>query len=194
MNLQSLIVVVLRLMALNFFIQVAVQLSPQLLRFTEASRQGGLADVGSYLVIPLIMVIGLIVGAVLIWVFALPIARFVTRGVSRDLSFGAMSLSDCYSIAFIAVGLFYVAGHLPQVLNWAHYLFKAAASRPGVTWKDKVEWYQVSQAFIPFIVGIVLFVNGRSWAVALSRKQERAESPNQAVERADAPPLSSDPQ
>jgi hypothetical protein len=33
MNLQSLIVVVLRLMALNFFLQVAVQLSPQLLRF-----------------------------------------------------------------------------------------------------------------------------------------------------------------
>lgn len=59
MNLQSLIVVVLRLMALNFFLQVAVQLSPQLLQFTEASRQGGFSDMGSFLVVPVIMVIGL---------------------------------------------------------------------------------------------------------------------------------------
>jgi hypothetical protein len=194
MNLQSLIVVVLRLMALNFFLQVWVQLSPQLLRLTEVSRQGGLTDMGSYLVVPLIMVIGLIVGAILIWVFALSIARLATRGVSRDLSFGSLSLVDCYSVAFIGIGLFYIASHFPQVLNWAHYLFKAAASQPGDTWKQGVQWYDVWSAFIPFIVGIVLFVKGRSWAVALARSQGQSESANQTVERTGAPPLSSDPQ
>ena len=193
MNLQSLIVVILRLMALNFFLQVAIQLSPQLFRLTEMSRQGGLSDMGSYLAVPVVMIVGLIAGAILIWVFALSIARFVTRGVSHDLSFGSLSLVDCYSVAFIGIGLFYIASHFPQVLNWAHYLFKAAASRPGNTWKEGVQWYDVSSAFVPFIVGVVLFVKGQAWAVALARRQERSESANQTVERTGAPPLSTDP-
>jgi hypothetical protein len=70
---------------------------------------------------------------------------------------------------------------LPQVLNWGHYLFKAAASKPGDSWKEGVEWYQVSQAFIPFIVGVVLFVNGRRWAVALARRQTESESATVAL-------------
>ena len=193
MNLQSLIVVVLRLVALNFFLQVAIQLSPQLLRLTNISRSGGLTDIGSYLMVPVIMVVGLIVGAILIWVFALSIARLVTRGVSRDLSFGSLSLADCYSVAFIGIGLFYIAGHFPQVLNWAHFLFTSAASTSGNSWKERVSGYDVSQAFIPFIVGIVLFVKGRSWAMALARPQEKSESANRTVERTGAPPLSSDP-
>lgn len=194
MNLQSLIVVVLRLMALNFFLQVAVQLSPQLLRFSEVSRQGGFTDTRSYLALPVIMVIGLIVGAILIWVFALSIARWVTRGVSRDLSFGSLSLVDCYSVAFIGIGLFYIANHFPQVLNWAHFLFKSAASSAGDSWKEGVRGYDISQAFIPFIVGIVLFFKGRSWALALARLQEKSESAKQTVERSGAPPVGSDPQ
>jgi hypothetical protein len=194
MNLQSLIVVVLRLMALNFFLQVAIQLSPQLLRFTDLSRQGGLAGMGSYLAISLIMVIGLIAGAILIWVFALSIARFVTRGVSHDLSFGSLSLIDCYSVAFIGIGLFYIASHFSQVLNWSHYLFKAAASKPGGTWKEGVQWYDVLSAFIPFVVGVVLFVKGRSWAVALARSQQKSEFANQTLDQTGAPPASSDPQ
>jgi hypothetical protein len=194
MNLQSLIVVILRLMALNFFLHVAVQLSPHLLRFTEVSRQGGVADTGSHLVVPLIMVIGLMVGAILIWVFALSVARLVTRGVSRDLSFGALSLVDCYSVAFIGTGLSYIASHFPQVLNWAHFLFKTAASNSGDSWKEGLSGYDVSQAFIPFVVGIVLFVKGRSWAAALARLQEKSESANQTVDRTGAPCVRSGPQ
>lgn len=177
MNLQSLIVVVLRLMALDFLLRVAVQLTPQILQFFRLYEQSPLDGSRSSMVLPWFMLVGLIVAAVLLWFLALSIARFVTRGVSHDLSFGAMSLVDCYSIAFMAVGLFYISSHLPQVLNWGHYLFKAAASRAGDSWKEGVEWYQVSQAFIPFIVGVVLFVNGRRWAVALGRRQTESASP-----------------
>jgi hypothetical protein len=154
MNLQSLIVVVLRLMALNFFLQVAIQLSSQLLRFSEMSREGGLADMGSYLAVPVIMVVGLIVAAILIWVFAVSIARFVTRSVSRDLSFGSLSLVDCYSVAFIGIGLYYVASHFPQVLNWAHYFLKTAASASGYqeAGESSLNGYDVSQAVITFIL------------------------------------------
>jgi len=194
MNLQSLIVVFLRLMALNFLLQVAVQLSSQLLRFTEVPRQDGGSSMASYVLAPVLMVIGCMVGAILIWIFAPSIARLVTRGVSCDLSLGSLSLVDCYSVAFIGLGLFYIAGYFPHVLNWVHYLFKLAASRPGDTWKQEVPWYDVSSVFITFIVGIVLFVKGRSWAVALARWQEKSESANQTVEGTGAPPPSSDPQ
>lgn len=194
MNLQSLIVVILRLMAFNFFLQVPIQLSPQLLRLTENARDDGFGGMASYLVVPIVMVIGLSVGAILIWVFALSIARFVTRGVSLDLSFGSLSLVDCYSVAFIGIGLFYIARHFPQVLNWAHFLFTSAASSAGDSWKERLRGYDIAQAFIPFIVGIVLFVKGRSWAVALARLQERSESANQTLERTGARALSSDPQ
>jgi hypothetical protein len=177
MNLQSLVVVVLRLMALDFLLRVAVQLTPQLLQFLRLYERSPLDGSSPSTALPLLVLGGLIACAFLLWVLALPIARFVTRGVSHDLSFGAMSLVDCYSIAFMAVGLFYISSHLSAVLSWAHYLFKAAASTPGGAWKDGVEWYQVSQAFIPFVVGVVLFVKGRRWAVALARLQTESSQP-----------------
>jgi hypothetical protein len=170
MNLQSLIVVVLRLMALDFFLRAAVQLAPQLLRFAGIYQEGPLGDSRSMFVVAWGLVVLLLVTAILIWIFALPIARLVTRGVACDISFGSLSLSDCYSIAFIGVGVFYIASHLPQVLNWAHYFLKTAASGRRDT-GEGANGYDVAQAFIPFIVGVVLFVNGRIWAVALARRQ-----------------------
>jgi hypothetical protein len=181
MNLQSLIVVVLRLMALDFLLRVAVQLTPQLLQFFRLYERSPLDDSHSLTVLPWLVLIGLVVAAALLWFLALPIARFVARGVSQDLSFGSMSLVDCYSIAFMAVGLFYIVSHLPQVLTWSHYLFKARASHSGEAWKEAVQWYDVWQAFIPFIVGVVLFVNGRRWAVALARRQTERSQPVQTV-------------
>lgn len=175
MNLQSLVVVALRLMALDFLLRVATQTTPQMLLYFGMSQRSSFDSAPS--VEPWLVLVALLAGAVVLWFLALPIARFVTRGVSHDLSFGAMSLVDCYSIAFMAVGLFYIANGLPQVLNWAHYLFKAAATSTGYSWKEGVNWYEVSQAFIPFIVGVVLFVNGRRWSVVLSRRQAESELP-----------------
>jgi len=169
-------------MALDFLLRVAVQLTPQILQMLRVFEASPLDGSRSFIVLPWLVLAGLTIAAVLLWFLAMPIARFVTRGVSRDLSFGQMSLVDCYSIAFIAVGLFYIASYLPQVLNWGHYLFKAATSHAGDSWKEGVEWYQVSQAFIPFIVGVVLFVNGREWAVGLARRQTENSRPATPVE------------
>jgi hypothetical protein len=180
MNLQSLIVVVLRLMALDFLLRVAVQLTPLILQYLRIYESSPLDGSRSFMVLPWLMLVGLIVAAVLLWFLALPIARFVTRGVSHDLSFGAMSLVDCYSIAFMAVGLFYISSHLPQVLNWAHYFLKTAASGRGDS-EQGARGYDISQAFIPFIVGVVLFVNGRRWAVALARRQTESPAPATTV-------------
>ena len=58
---------------------------------------------------------------------------------------------------------------------------KAAASQPGGTWKDGLPWYDVPQTFLPFIVGVVLFANGRRWAVALTRRQGQSSLPATTV-------------
>src|SRR5436190_3376896 len=123
MNLQSLVVVVLRLMALDFLLRVAVQLTPQLLKFLRLYERSPLDGSSPSSALPLLVLGALIVSAVLLWILALPIARLVTRGVSKELSFGAMSLVDCYSVAFMSVGLSYTTSHLPAALNWTHYLF-----------------------------------------------------------------------
>jgi len=179
MNLQSLVVVVLRLMALDFLLRVAIQLTPQMMLYLGLYQRSPIDSGPS--VLPWLVLAALIVSAVLLWFLALPIARFVTHGVSHDLSFGAMSLVDCYSIAFMSVGLLYISSHFPQVLNWAHYLFKMEATNSGSDWKQQVQWYDVSQAFITFIMGVILFVNGRRWAVALARRDTASASPTASV-------------
>ncbi len=181
MNLQSLVVVVLRLMALNFLVRVALQLTPQLLSLVRISQRSTNGGSSSLMAFPLLLLAFLLVVAILLWIFALPIARAVTRGVPQDLFFGALSLVDCYSIAFMAVGLYYSTSHLPQVLNWTYYLFKTAAGSRVDSWQDRAPGYDMTLAFLPFIIGIILFVKGRSWAVALARRQEQAESSNPIV-------------
>lgn len=180
-NLQSLVVVALRLLALDFLLRAAIQLTPHMISLAQNSARSPLSPSLpsiEYTVFPWLVLNGLVVGAILLWVCALPIARMVTSGVAQDLSFGGTSLADCYSVAFIGLGLFYISGHLAQVLNWTHYLFKAAASSPGDSWKEEVPWYNITQAYIPFIVGLVLFVKGRKWAVALARRHAESTPPD----------------
>ena len=51
---------------------------------------------------------------------------------------------------------------------------KMAATHSDNSWKDHLNWYDLAQIFIPFIVGVLLFVNGRNWAVKLALKQSNA--------------------
>jgi hypothetical protein len=171
MNLQTVVVVLLRLVSLNFLLQAFYQITPLLMKVFEYSRNLDRLDFSVYVLLPLVTVLGLFVGAALVWVFAMPIAQFVTRGLPAELSFGALSLGDCYSIILVGLGLYYAVAYFPYVLNWTYYLLKTAMSDAGTSWQQNVKGYDVSQSFIPFIVGIVLFVNGRKWAVALAQKQ-----------------------
>lgn len=171
MNLQSLVVVILRLMALNFLLQVAIQLTPHALLLFQVFGPNAPGGSRSGAILPLLAVNTLLVAAILVWHYALPIARFVTGGVSHDLSLGALSLADCYSIAFMGIGLFYIAGEIATVLNIVFYIFKAAASTSGTAWRQGINFSELSLSLIPFIVGVALFVNSRRWAIALARRQ-----------------------
>lgn len=173
MNLISLVVVVLRLMALNFSLISMVNLLNQLSAWRAQDTIPGYYDPKLWL-----LAAGLLGCAAMIWIGALPIARLVTHGVPRDISFGSVSLVDCYSIAFMGVGLIYISSHLPEVLNWAFYIFKTSAAGTRDSWSEKFVGYDMTRAMLTFIMGLVLFCKGRTWAVALARKHGEAIPPS----------------
>lgn len=177
MNLQTLVTVWLRLVSLNFLLQVFFQLIPLIFRFSEMSGHIPEDESGFQFAVPWLLEIGLIGGGILLWVFAQSLARLVTRGLPAELSFGPLSLADCYSLVFIGVGIYYLAGHFSPILNWTHYLIKMAATHSDDSWKQEIKWYDVSNAAVPFVMGIILFVNGRKWAVALAKRQTIDLSP-----------------
>src|ERR1044071_7808315 len=111
MNLKSLVVVVIRLLALNFLLQACISLAPQFIRFTQLFQRGRLDDADVLLSWSWMLMVGLVGGAVLLWMFALPIARLVTRDLPQELSLGVPSVADCYFMGFIGVGLFYMTGY-----------------------------------------------------------------------------------
>lgn len=173
MNLQSLVVVVLRLITLKFLLETIIMSVPvtlQLLRLQEPTPFD----------LPLVvwLIFGILLAwSILLWIFALPVARLITRRLPQDISFGAMPLADCYSIAFIGVGVYYIAGYLTRVLTLTCHLFKGAAASSGYWWLREVNVTAIAQAYIPFIAGILLFAFGRKWAVMLARKHAQVPSP-----------------
>ncbi len=176
MNLQSLAVVVLRLIALNFALSGVIQTFPYTLQVLRVFN-----DSPAYAAVPLVVIVGLLAGAIWLWVCAVPIARLVTQRLPSEVSLGAISLADCYSIAFVGVGLFYLVGHLAQVLTWAHYLLRLAVARPGTPLVKDVEPYAVIQVFVPFVVGLVLLVKARVWAAALAARHAYPRPPRAPV-------------
>lgn len=176
MNLQSLVVVCLRLMALNFLVHTFVELIPQLFNTIRLLAGSPLTGEHSFRFLPGIIVGALLLASLLFWKLAIPISRRVTRGVSQELSFGSASLADCYSIAFLSIGVYLIASYLPQMLNWLHFLLRVAGSSSGDGWKENFQWYEVWGVFAEFIIGVLLFVKGRVWAIKLAQRQKQAES------------------
>lgn len=167
MNLRNLIVVIVRLFSLDVLLNVAMTVPTYLLSVPVRMEGYSTLLPGIWLCI-----FGFVVGIILLWIFAPYIADLVARGMpSSELSFGALSLSDCYSSAFLGVGLYQMVVHLAPCLFWALSLFKEAASTPGDSWRLGVSGYTIWSAFLPFLFGLVLFVNSRKWAVALARRQ-----------------------
>ena len=182
MNLQSLVVVVLRLASLDFVLRVFVEITPRILRWLGALAPYQPTPFESAPMLqPWLVVACLVASALALWVLAPAIARLVTGHGQFDFTLWTLSLADCYSVAFLGVGLLYALNGLPQVLNWGHYFFKAAASGLREPTGQQVNYYQVSQAFIPFIAGVVLIAKGRVWALVLARRDSQPEFPNLPV-------------
>ncbi len=132
MNLQSLVVVTLRLITLNFLLLAVIYLTPQLYLFADTIDQDDFLAFDSFTVVPLAIVAGILVGAVLIWIFSQNIARLVVRGLPQEISIGSVTLVDWYSfwsnILPMVIGtLLFLKGR-----NWAQKVAESHAKKENV--------------------------------------------------------------
>ena len=131
MPLSSIVVIVIRLFALNWFLaSVPLLLSAAT---NPLPHERHLLAV----LMPYAPAVLLLIFAAGLWILAPAIARFVSRGVDASVSIGSLSRSDLYSFAFVFLGLFFILSSFADVINWIHYF--AAVSREDPTHDPRVQ-------------------------------------------------------
>lgn len=178
MNLHSLVVVSLRLMSINFLIGIAVQLTPALVALSLNAYSNESTP------IPWIVLTILLATAALLWTNSELLATAITRQQPSELSLGILTLADCYSIGFLGVGLYQIAGHLGSSLQWFYFILASAISSPGTRWREGVDFSGMITSLAALAGGVALITKGRSWALALASKHARSEERKSS----DAPP------
>lgn len=183
MKLQSIVVVVLRLMALSFILKGILIMIPYLDQLSRILLSGGhrifLSQI--WLFLPWLSILTFVISAILIWVFAIPFSRFLTRGVSQDIFTCNLGLADFYTIAFVGLAAFCIVDNLPQVINSAFHLFDIV-SQSWIYWKRRSDFSRMLQAFIPFVFGVILLAKSRTWALALAKRQGKDEGADKSTD------------
>ena len=180
MKLQVSILVLLRLLAMHWSLQFVTIFGPQMLQMVRMPE----SNLETFLYYALFA--WPVVAVPALWFLAMPIAPLVTRGVSGDLSIGSLALADWYSLVFIGMGLYYLTSNFAGVLGWAYYFFKSASAHHADdgtalgSLMHSPNFYDAWQVMVTFLLGGFLFLNGRKFAVAFVRKQQKA--PDEAGE------------
>jgi hypothetical protein len=155
MPLSSIVVIVMRLFALNWLVSaLPLLLSPATIPvFHERSM---FALLVSYAPGALLLIL-----AVGVWILSFPVARLVTRGVDTSVTLGGLSRSDLYSFAFVFLGLFFILSSLADVINWIHY-FTVSQEDPR---RDPHihNLYQLTRPCITVALGLVLLFGAPRW-------------------------------
>src|SRR5688572_3340987 len=148
MPLSSIVVIVIRLFALNWlFTAIPLLLSAAA---TPLPHERHL----SVVLTPYAPGGLLLIFATGLWILTPTIARFVSRGVDTSVNMGGLSRSDLYSFAFVFLGLFFILSSFADVINWIHYF--ATVSREDPRSDPRVQnLYQVTQPFLTLALGLV---------------------------------------
>jgi hypothetical protein len=176
MNLESLLIIILRLVAVKIFLTSALQL---VAAFLVNSRVPHSADIPVILLIAAFFLLG----------WARSIARFFLSGMPRELPCEPLRLSDWYSVILFAVAAFHITVYLPLLLTWSHYLL-IQASNSGA-WKQTVNWYEPAY-FMYCLMGVFLLAKGRLWAGRFAASE--ASFQQQRAQTANPPSLPEEPQ
>jgi hypothetical protein len=167
MPLTSIVVIVMRLFALNWFasavpllLSVATPLLPH-----ERSMFA--------LLMPYAPGVLLLIFAAGLWIFSSAIARVVSRGVETSVSLGGLSRSDLYSFAFVFLGLFFLLSSLPDVINWIHY-FTVSPEDPR---RDPhiQNFYQLTRPCLTLALGLGSLLGAPRWTKKLVARDQKPQ-------------------
>ena len=167
MPLSSIVVIVLRLFALNW-LATAIPL------FLSAATSGSPRDQQLLSrLLPYAPAVLVLILAVAVWLLARPVARLVSRGVDGSVSVGGLSRADLYSFAFVFLGLLFVLSSFADVINWVHYF--ATVSREGPRSDPRVQnLYQLTRPFVTLALGLVSLLGARRWTKKLISHDQEA--------------------
>src|SRR5438093_1621357 len=115
MPLSSIVVIVIRLFAVNWLVTGASLLASAATNPLPHERQS------FAVLIPYALPVLFFVFAAGSWILAPFIGRLVSRGVDANVSVGSLSRSDLYSFAFVFLGLFFILSSVADVINWILY-------------------------------------------------------------------------
>jgi hypothetical protein len=169
MPLSSIVVIVIRLFALNWFLTAASLFLSALA--SPVSHSGNVAAVLTVYAAPVL----LFVLAAGLWILAHPVARFVSRGVDIPVSIGSLSRSDLYSFAFVFLGLFFILSSFADVINWIHYFATAPSDNPRHAPRGD-NFYQLTRPCLTLALGLVSLLGAPSWTKKLVAYDQKAEA------------------
>lgn len=189
MNLQNLVLVAVRLLALWYGTRAAFEVVMGVYTIYDAISGQMISAVmrRSHVWMGVMQCAQLMI-PLLLWILAPQLARLGTRSVKGELQMPQLSLADCYAIGFVVIGTWHVIKHLASGFGWVHYLFLSAVSTSGTSWRDGIEWYNVADVFLTLVFGTVLIIYGRKWGVMLAKKHQEAQATNRTCMATGAPP------
>jgi hypothetical protein len=169
MPLSSIVVIVIRLFALNWLLSaVPLLLSAATTPLPHERRL-------SAALMPYAPAVLLLIFAAGLWILTPAIARFVSRGVDTRVSMGSLSRSDLYSFAFVFLGLFFMLSSFADVINWIHYF--ATVSNQDSTRAPRVQnLYQLTRPCLTFIAGLISLLGARRWTKKLVAYDDRTHA------------------
>ena len=168
MPLSSIVVIVLRLFALNWF-ATAIPLVLSAAAIGSPREQRLLS-----LLLPYAPAVLLLILAAVVWLLAPSVARLVSRGVDATVSIGSLSRADLYGFAFVFLGLFFVLSSFADVVNWLHYF--ATVSREDPRHDPRIQnFYQLTRPFVTLALGLVLLIGAPRWTKKLVAHDQKAQ-------------------
>jgi hypothetical protein len=160
MPLSSIVVIVIRLFALNWL------LTSVPLLFSAATNPLPYERHLLVVLMPYGPAVLLLIFAAGLWILAPTIARFVSRGVDANVSIGSLSRSDLYSFAFVFLGLFFILSSFADVVNWIHYFATVSCEDPRHDPRVQ-NLYQFTRPCLTLAVGLVSLLGAPRWTKKL---------------------------
>jgi hypothetical protein len=120
--------------------------------------------------------VGWLVAAVLSWLLAKPIALFVTKGYDTLINFGGLTRQDLYSFSFVFIGLgFFLRGVATTVISVG--VMIAQATAPASTQLDHSLVNSISGQLprnaIETILGLIAVLFANRWAKKLTNSEQK---------------------
>ena len=165
MPLSDIVVIVMRLFALNWFVSAL----PLLLSAATTPLPHERSTFA--LLMPYAPGVLLLIFAVGLWILSSAIARLASRGVETRVTIGGLSRSDLYSFAFVFLGLFFILSSLADVINWIHYF---TVSHEDPRHDPRIQnFYQLTRSCFTLALGLISLLGAPRWTKKLVARDQK---------------------